>query len=142
MASLSTHPRIFHLETKWSTAVLRAADSAMPRPLFNFLAGVGVWVALIMFRQSRRNSRCYLAAVFGRPPLLREIWRHYMEFTTMHVLRLRVAAGRPHHCRLLPGGEEFAAVMKSGRPALLGSFHIGNSDLLGFFLGQFRRHVY
>ena len=142
MASVSTHPRIFHLETKWSTAVLRAADWAMPGPLFNFLAGVGVWVAVVSFKQSRRNSRCYLAAVLGRPPLLREIWRHYMEFTTMHVLRLRVAGGRPHHCRLLPGGEEFAAVMKSGRPALLGSFHIGNSDLLGFFLGQFRRHVY
>jgi predicted LPLAT superfamily acyltransferase len=136
------HPRIFHFETERSTAFLRAADLALPRPLFNFLVKLGVWAAVFILREPRRNSRCYLTAILGRPPALCEIWRHYMEFTTMHLLRLRVAAGQAHHCRSLPGGEEFAALMRSGRPALLGSFHIGDSDLLGFFLGQFRRHVY
>jgi predicted LPLAT superfamily acyltransferase len=31
--------------------------------------------------------------------------------------------------------------MGSGRPALLGSFHIGHSDLIGFMLGDFGRRV-
>jgi len=114
----------------------------LPRPVFNILVKLGVWVAVLVLREPRRNSRCYLTAILGRPPALGEIWRHYMEFTTMHLLRLRVAAGQIHHCRSLPGGEEFAALMRSGRPALLGSFHIGDSDLLGFFMSQFGRHVY
>ena len=136
------HPRIFHFETERSTAFLRAADRGLPRPVFNALVGLGVWLAVLLLKAPRQNSRCYLAAILGRPPFLREIWRHYMEFTTMHLLRLRIGAGQPHHCRSLPGGEEFVALMRSGRPALLGSFHIGDSDLLGFFLGQFRRRVY
>jgi predicted LPLAT superfamily acyltransferase len=32
--------------------------------------------------------------------------------------------------------------MASGRPALLGTFHFGNSDLLGFFLREFRREIF
>jgi predicted LPLAT superfamily acyltransferase len=99
-------------------------------------------MAVFLFPEPRRNSRCYLNAILHRAPSLREIWRHYMEFTTMHLLRLRVGVGQVHHCRSLPGSEEFVALMHSRQAALLGSFHIGDSDLLGFFLGQFRRHVY
>jgi predicted LPLAT superfamily acyltransferase len=99
-------------------------------------------VAVLALREPRRNSRRYLTAVLGRPPSWREIWRHYHAFTMMHMLRLRVAGGDVHTCRPSAGCEEFTALMVSERPALLGSFHIGNSDLLGFFLGQFRRHVY
>jgi predicted LPLAT superfamily acyltransferase len=57
-------------------------------------------------------------------------------------LRLRVAEGREHRCRLLPGCDDFMALMASGRPALLGTFHFGNSDLLGFFLRRFQREIY
>lgn len=131
-----------HLETGWSTAILRVASRFLPELVFEFLAGAGAWVAVAVLGEARRNSRRYLTAVLGRPPLLRDIWRHYQEFVRMHMLRLRVAGGHPHFCRQGSGCEEFNTLMASGRPALLGSFHIGNSDLLGFFMGQFRRHVY
>ena len=135
-------PRIRHLETGWSNACLRAADRVLPRRLFAALAGLGVWVAVLVLWRPRLKSRRYLAAILGRAPTPREIWRHYMEFTAVHLARLRVAGGRTHHCRPLPDCEAFTALMASGRPALLGTFHIGSSDLLGFFLGRFRRHVY
>lgn len=142
MPSISETPDISHLETGWSTRILRAADRALPRAVFEFLVGLGGWVALALFRDLRRNSRDYLAAVLGRAPSLREIWRHYRAFMAMHMLRLRVGAGRAHACQLAPGGEAFTALMTSKQPALLGAFHVGNSDLLGFCLGQYRRHVF
>lgn len=112
------------------------------RTWFDALTGLGVWVAVLVLWRPRRKSRHYLAAVLGRPPVLREIWRHYMEFVTAHLSRLRVAGGRTHDCRPGPGCAAFTALMASGRPALLGTFHIGSSDLLGFFLGRFRRQVH
>jgi len=142
MPATSAPTRIPHLETAWSTAALRAAYRVLPSALLDFLTGLGVWIAVLAFPGPRRNSRRYLSAVLGRPPLLREIWRHYREFTRMHILRLNVAAGQPHICRSTPGCDDFSALMASQRPALLGSFHIGDSDLLGFFLGQFHRHIY
>jgi predicted LPLAT superfamily acyltransferase len=56
--------------------------------------------------------------------------------------RLRAAEGGVHDCVPRSGGTAFAALMTSKRPALLGTFHVGNSDLLGFLLGHFRRHVH
>jgi lauroyl/myristoyl acyltransferase len=135
-------PRIRHLETGWTNALLRAADRVLHRVLFDFLAGIGVWVAVLALRKPRRSSRRYLAAILGRPPSLLEVWRHFMAFTAVHLLRLRVASGRRHDCRPGSGCEAFAGLMASGRPALLGTFHIGSSDLLGFYLGRFRRHVH
>lgn len=142
MLATSAPTRILHLETAWSTAALRGAIRVLPQVVVDFLTGLGVWIAVLALPQPRRNSRSYLTIVLGRPPRLREIWRHYREFTRMHLLRLNVAAGKPHTCRATPGCDDFSALMTSKRPALLGSFHIGDSDLLGFFLGQFRRHIY
>ncbi len=142
IAAPSTRPPVFHLETIGSRAFLRVAERLFPEKVFNFLVGLGTWVGVGLLPKLRNNSRIYLAAILGRAPTFREIWRHFLAFTHMHLVRLRVAEGQTHHCRSLPTCDAFTALMKSGRPALLGSFHIGNSDLLGFFLGQFRQQVY
>ncbi|MEO6005668.1 MAG: hypothetical protein ABIZ04_22460, partial [Opitutus sp.] len=80
--------------------------------------------------------------VFGRPAKLMEVWNHFFAFTEMFVLRARVAEGRAHQCQPLPSCDEFKQMAISGRPALLGTFHFGNSDLLGFLLSQFGGHVH
>lgn len=142
MTAATEAPRIRHLETGWSSSLLRALDRVLPRSVFNVLAGLGVGVAVLALPRPRRSSRQYLAAVLGRPPSWLDVWRHYWAFTMMHMLRLRVAEGRTHACQPAPGCEAFTTLMASGRPALLGSFHIGNSDLLGFVLGRFNRHIH
>jgi predicted LPLAT superfamily acyltransferase len=121
---------------------LRRADRCVPASIFDGLLRIGAWVAVFIMPCGRRYSREYLAAVFGRPARLTEIWRHFFAFTEMLVLRLRMAEGRPHHCRPLPSCDEFKAVLTSRRPALLGTFHFGNSDLLGFLLSTFGCHVH
>jgi predicted LPLAT superfamily acyltransferase len=52
------------------------------------------------------------------------------------MLRLRVARGRPHWGELAPDATGFHALLASGEPALLGTFHVGHSDLTGFLLGR------
>ncbi len=97
---------------------------------------LGTWVALAFLGGPRRHSRAYLALVLGRPPRLLEVWRHFFTFANSLLVRLRVARGVPHPCRLDPAhGPAFDALVDSGRPALFGTFHFGDSDLLGFLLG-------
>ncbi len=126
----------------WGYVFLRRAARWLPVPVFNALLAVGVGVAVMFMPEQRRNSRDYLTVMLGRRPTAREIWRHFYSFTQMFMLRLRLAEGRAHRCREHPDCAAFRALMKSDRPALLGTFHFGNSDLLGFLLRDFGRHVY
>jgi len=126
----------------WGYAFLQRADRWLPARVFDCMLGAGVWIAVACMPAERRNSREYLTVIRGRPPSWREMWRHFFSFTRMFMLRLRVAGGQAHVCREHPDCAEFRALMQSGRPALLGTFHFGNSDLLGFLLRDFQRHVY
>jgi predicted LPLAT superfamily acyltransferase len=126
----------------WGFGFLRRADAALPRPVFDFLLGLGTWVAVAAMPGPRRASRAYLATVRGRPAAWTEVWRHFLEFMRTLMLIGRVAAGQPYRCALANPGDGFAALMASGEPALFGTFHFGHSDLLGFMLGEFNRKVH
>lgn len=136
------HPFPRNAGPSWGYEFLRHADRAIPTPIFHLLLRIGTWVAVLTMPRERRNSREYLSVVFGRRATWREVWRHFFAFTEMFILRLRMAEGQSHRCEPLPSCAEFNALMASGRPALLGTFHFGNSDLLGFLLSRFRRHVH
>ena len=59
------------------------------------------------------------------------------------MLKLRVANGRPVPCDCAPSGQPFLDWIANGGPVLLGTLHIGVSDMLGFQLGgQVNRRVY
>ena len=125
-----------------SYELLRHSDRWIPGILFKQAMRIGAWVALLVMPVQRRHSRQYLAAVFGRPARLIEVYRHFHAFTEMFVLRSRLAEGCAHMPRPLPSCDGFKTVMDSRRPALLGTFHFGNSDLLGFLLSTFGFHVH
>lgn len=131
-----------HWESGWNMRGLCLLYRVLPGSVFNFLADLGVWIAVTALPARRANSRRYLTTVLDRPVSWRDVWHHYRAFFTMQMLRLRVAEGHAHHYRAGVGCDDFVALMASSRPALLGTFHLGNSDLLGFFLGQFQRHVH
>lgn len=126
----------------WGYWFLQQADHWLPRPLFRASLMLGTWVALAFMGGQRRHSRDYLTLVLNRPPRLLEVWRHFFAFADFLMVKLRVARGVPHHCRLDPvHGPAFDALVDSGRPALFGTFHFGHSDLLGFLLGGRGRRV-
>jgi predicted LPLAT superfamily acyltransferase len=127
----------------WGMDFLRLADRALPEALFRPLRAAGTWVALALMAPQRGASRSYLQAVLGREPRPGEQFRHFFALCESLMLKLRVADGRPHRCVLGPDSEEFGAWLRSGGPAFLGTFHIGNSDLTGFLLAsQDRRRVH
>ena len=121
---------------------LRLADRLLPEPLFRPLRDLGTWVAVAAMRERRGHSRAYLRAILGREPSLTEIFRHFSAFSEMLVLKLRVAHGRPHRGVLAPDCPDFRRFLDVPEDALLGTFHFGHSDLVGFlFGGQEKRRV-
>lgn len=126
----------------WGFRFLRLADRVVPEIVFRPVRALGTWIALSAMREQRRHSRDYLRVVLGREPRLREVFRHFFEFEEMLMLKLRVADGRPHRGVLAPGCPDFRRFLDEPEDALLGTFHFGHSDLVGFlFGGQEKRRV-
>lgn len=91
----------------------------------------------------RRHSQAYLDVILDHKPTVLDGFRHFFAFEESLMLKLRVANGQAHRGELAPGADAFGAWLASGQPALLGTFHVGDSDLLGFVLGgRERRRVY
>jgi predicted LPLAT superfamily acyltransferase len=127
----------------WGYRFLSLADRALPEAIFRPIRVAGTWVAVAAMAPQRRCSRAYLRIVLGREPSAAQLHRHFFAVCEALMLRLRVANGRPHRCVLEPGAEDFARWLQTERPVLLGTFHIGNSDLTGFMLaGQGQRRVH
>ena len=126
----------------WGFGFLLWAEHWWPRWFFQPMLMAGTWVGLAFMPAQRACSRDYLAVVFGRPARLIEVWRHFLAFTKILVLKLRAGRGAPVRCVLEPENEAaFEALVRSGRPALFGTFHFGGSDLLGYLLGERGRRV-
>jgi predicted LPLAT superfamily acyltransferase len=127
----------------WGYRFICLCDAALPEFIFRPLRQLGTWVAVANMPGQRAHSREYLTALLGRPPSLREVFRHFHAFEEFLLLRLRVARGAVHHGELAPDAAGFRTLLQTGAPALLGTFHLGHSDLTGFLLGlQERRPVY
>jgi predicted LPLAT superfamily acyltransferase len=128
----------------WGSAFLQNAERWTPRPLFRVAVALGAWIAVASMPAQRRCSREYLAVVLGRPPHWRETWRHFHAFAQFLLLKLRVARGVAHHGHFDPAhAGDFEAFLATGQPAFFGTFHFGQSDLLGYLLGRhYRRQVF
>jgi predicted LPLAT superfamily acyltransferase len=138
-----TNPAPRNPGPSWGYHFLGFCDRVVPEWLFRPVRWGGTWVALANMPVQRAHSRAYLTAVLGRAPTWGEIFGHFFAFEEFLMLRLRVANGQPHRGELAPDAGGFRALLATGEPALLGTFHLGHSDLTGFLLGrQEHRRVY
>jgi predicted LPLAT superfamily acyltransferase len=127
----------------WGYWFLRECDRILPEAVFRPLRGIGTAIAMAGMPDQRRCSREYLALVLRRPPGWSDVWRHFFAFEEALMVKLRVINGRPHRIVYGPGAEEFRTWLEGGGPALLGTFHVGVSDLLGCQIGGYgSQHVY
>ena len=126
----------------WGYGFLLWAERWWPRWFFQFMLRVGTWVAFAFMPVQRAHSRAYLSVVLGRPPRLIERWRHFLALAESLMLMLRAGRGAPVECQLdEENGAAFETLVHSDQPALFGTFHFGNSDLLGYLLGARGRRV-
>lgn len=126
----------------WGPDFLVRAGRVLPPPVFRFLLGLGTWVAVIVMEKRRDCSLEFLSTVQGRPARWIDAWRHFHTFIEVTILKFQVAAGRPHRCEFAPGSApEFEILLRSGEPALFGTFHFGHADLIGFELTGVGRSI-
>jgi predicted LPLAT superfamily acyltransferase len=135
-ATAAGKPPARNLGPSWGYRFICLCDAVLPEFLFFPLRWIGTWVAVALLPVQRRHSRDYLAALAGRPPSLRSIFRHFFAFEEFLLLRLRVAGGFPQRGELATDATGFQQLLATGEPALLGTFHMGHSDLTGFLLGR------
>lgn len=127
----------------WGYQFLCMCDAVLPEVLFRPLRRLGTWVAMWNMPAQRAHSRAYLRTITGREPSTRDVFQHFFAFEEFLMLRLRVARGREHRGELAPEASGLRELRESGEPALLGTFHLGHSDLSGFLIGrQERRRVF
>jgi predicted LPLAT superfamily acyltransferase len=119
----------------WGFQFLRVSDRVLPEVLYRPLRALGTAVAMAGMPEQRRHSRAYLVTVLGRPPTWRDVFRHFFAFEESLMLKLRLANGRTIPCDYAPSGAAFRDWLASGGPVLLGTMHVGVSDMLGFQLG-------
>ena len=119
----------------WGYRFLQTCDRIVPEMIFRPARMVGTWIALMNMPAQRRHSRNYLRVMLGREPTHREVFRHFFAFEEVLMLKLRVAGGCPHRGVLADDATDFRRFIDSGEAALLGTFHLGHSDLIGFLLG-------
>lgn len=115
----------------WGYRFLRACDRVLPELIFRPLRGIGTAIAVVCMPEQRRHSRAYLALVLRRQPRWLDVWKHFFAFEEALMVKLRVINGRPHRTVYGPGAEDFRSWLEGGGPVLLGTCHVGVSDLLG-----------
>jgi len=119
----------------WGFQFLRIGDRVLPEVVYRPLRALGTAIAMAGMPAQRQHSRAYLATVLGHPPTLGDVFRHFFAFEEALMLKLRVANGRAVPCDCTPSGQPFLDWLATGGPVLLGTMHVGVSDMLGFQLG-------
>lgn len=131
-----------NLGPEWGFRFLLEMDRVLPHFLVQPVLMLGTWVALACMPVQRRYAREYLAVALRRPPGILQVWEHFFALTEALLLLLRAGRGLPVRCTLDPhNAAGFEALVRSPRPALFGTFHVGASDLLGYVLSDWNRPV-
>lgn len=85
---------------------------------------------MLFRRHSVRASRQFLARVLGRPPVLREIFRHHLTFASCILDRVRLATQPEDVTVRLHGREAIESSHVGGRGCLLFGAHLGSFEVL------------
>jgi len=118
----------------WGYQFLRATDRVLPEFVFKPLRAIGTAVAMAGMSRERRHSRTYLRLALGREPGIRDVFRHFFAFEEALMLRLRIVNGRHYPCSYAQEDCAFEHWMKEGGEILIGTMHVGATDMMGFQL--------
>ncbi len=127
----------------WGFRTIAFWDKVLPNKLGQMVLGIGTWVALVLMKERRKYSCEYLKIIFGYEANIIEQWRHFFAFSSFLVERLRMARGkRPVFYWHTDNEKNLNRLTNTHRSFLIGTFHVGYSDLLGFHIGDLIPHIY
>jgi predicted LPLAT superfamily acyltransferase len=121
---------------------IRFWDRALPFPLNRWVRSIGALVAMGCMAPQRRHSMDYLSIVHGKRCGWRCSWLHFSRFTDYLCDRVH-SAWEPVLFEWADGeGKDFLSLIHRDGPLLLGTFHVGYSDLMGFFTEVFQKQIH
>jgi predicted LPLAT superfamily acyltransferase len=122
----------------WGYAFIFFVSRILPWWLMRFVLKLSSLVSLCLMREQRRHSRRFLRDAMAREPTLMDSWRHFSSFAEFLVRRFDVARGSEPIFESDDGSKDCLKKMTDDKEqALHGTFHFGNSDLMGFWLSYF-----
>ena len=115
------------------------------RPVLK-LALYPIALYFVLFRHAERAaSAAYLERIFGRPPVLREIFRHFVTFATVTADRIYFLTGQTESLDITVNQvAEMKALVDQGRGGIVLAAHIGSFEaarVLGTTLGDVHLRV-
>ena len=111
--------------------LLRTLAFRIGRPFARFITFFVACYFMLRRAPERAASRAYLARVFGRPAKLREVYRHFLWFSTVTLDRLYLMADRFARFDVRVFGiEQLDAALAEKRGTVLLSAHLGSFDAL------------
>lgn len=126
----------------WGYRAIHWWDKHLPGPLRDAVVSIGGAVAYSSMPGQRAASHEYLTALWQRPATKREGMRHFAEFT--HSLLAKLRANQPGTIKIDwrdDANRERGHLLYADEPIMLGTFHVGASDLMGFHIKQTGRRV-
>ncbi len=143
MEVVRPQPRERNPGPTWGYRLLFFSDTVLPQAVVNCALYAGASVAVTCMPEQRKASADYLQLVLKHRPARRDINRHFYTFTRSLMAKLRVARGLKPDFRYADtaASQPFHALCTSGELALFGTFHVGQSDLLGCMLSEFDRDI-
>ena len=136
----SLSPR--NLGPKYGFQVIYQLDKWMPRWISRPILFLGSGVAVFLMSVQRQFSREYLSEIRKKKATLFHVWWHFFNLTSYLVGRLQASHGKHLDLKVANGREhEFHQFISKTEQFLIGTFHVGYSDLLGFYLNRFERKI-
>lgn len=124
--------------------LLRLGHRILPHRLFYPMVKAGTVIAVLRMGKERRASREYLAKVLEREPRFADILEHF--YTQVHTVIDKVTLRNRQQSIPRPADDPhtraFIELASSSEQALFGTFHVGNSDMIGAALSTFGRTVH
>ncbi len=122
----------------WGYALIYFVSRILPWPVMRFVLRISALVSLGLMKEQRCHSRQFLRDALGRKPNWRDSWKHFAAFAEFLVRRFDVANGSDP---VFESGDDSQERLKkltdAKEQAFHGTFHFGNSDLMGFWLSHF-----
>lgn len=143
MARLGIQHRPHNPGPSWGFRVILFWDRILPGFILNPAKSIAAFVAMLVMPAQRKHSKDYLSEILKRPATLRDCSRHFDSFTRYLCNRVRSAFDDPIGFRWAEGhGKPFLELMEQDQPILMGTFHVGYSDLMGFFTRSFKKKIH